>query len=109
MSPSPMWVQGIGGGLVLLGAAFTLLAALGVTRLPDVYCRAHALGKASTMGFICLCVGYGVFTTEPSWLKLGAAIVFQLTSIPLAGHLFCLVAMRRGAPRHQPRAPHAPR
>ncbi|MBX3183387.1 MAG: monovalent cation/H(+) antiporter subunit G [Polyangiaceae bacterium] len=104
MSFDATWTQALGALTVLLGAGFMLLAAVGVARLPDVYCRSHALGKAGTMGFLCLTLGYGLIASEPSWLKLVVAIVFQLTSIPLASHLFCLIAYQRGAPRHEPKA-----
>jgi multicomponent Na+:H+ antiporter subunit G len=82
--------------LLLLGAAFFLLvAAVGVLRLPDSYCRAHALGKAMTLGIILLLLAMGLLIDELAWWKVGVAVVFQLVTIPMASHLFCLVAYRR--------------
>ena len=37
--------------------AFTLLAAVGLIRLPDVYMRSHAAGKAATLGVCCVLLG----------------------------------------------------
>ena len=36
--------------IVLIGAAFTLIAGIGLFRLPDVYLRMHAATKAGTLG-----------------------------------------------------------
>ena len=35
---------------VIIGALISALAAIGLLRLEDVYSRAHAAGKASTLG-----------------------------------------------------------
>ena len=36
--------------LTVSGAAFSLIAAIGLNRLPDVYTRMHAASKAGTVG-----------------------------------------------------------
>ena len=36
--------------LLLIGGFLTLLSSIGILRLPDVYGRAHAAGKSSTLG-----------------------------------------------------------
>ena len=36
--------------LVVLGAGFSLIAAIGVLRLPDLYTRLHAASKAGAIG-----------------------------------------------------------
>ena len=41
----------------LAGAAFALLAAIGVLRMPDVFTRMQAATKASTLGVGCLLAG----------------------------------------------------
>ena len=40
----------IAGLLVIAGAIFALLAAVGIWRLPDIYSRTHAASKAGTLG-----------------------------------------------------------
>lgn len=47
----------IGEGLVLVGATFTLLAAIGTVRFDDVFARMHALSKASTLGLLLVLLG----------------------------------------------------
>lgn len=84
-------------GLLLLagGAFFLLVAAIGVAKLPDVYCRAHAVGKAMSLGIVLLLLGLGLLVETVAWWKVWLAIGFQLATIPVASHLFCLVAYRK--------------
>lgn len=84
---------------LLLGLFFLGVAAVGVVRLPDLYCRAHALGKAMTLGMVFLLVAFGMQVEGASWIKILFAIVFQFITIPVASHLLCLAAYRRGSPR----------
>lgn len=86
------------------GSFFLFVASLGLFRLPDVYCRAHALGKATSLGIIFVLLGFGLRVPETSWLKLLAIVVFQLVSVPVASHLFFLMAYRKGIGRSSPAA-----
>lgn len=93
-------VCGIAGAFCLLaGLFFLLVASIGILRLPDVYCRAHALGKAMTLGVILLLISLGLLLEDTPWWKLILAIVFQLVTIPVASHLLCLIGYRRGVRR----------
>jgi multicomponent Na+:H+ antiporter subunit G len=83
----------------LAGGFFLVVAGVGVLRLPDAYCRAHALGKAMTLGLCCLLLAMGCAIPTLAWWKVGLAIAFQLVTIPLASHLFCLIAYKRRLPR----------
>ncbi len=94
----------LAGFMLLAGLFFVAVAAVGVLRLPDVYCRAHALSKAMTLGIICLLVAFGLRVPDASWLKIGSAILFQFVTIPVASHLLCLVAYRRQLARSPARA-----
>ncbi len=90
----------IAGALSLLGGLFFLLvAAVGICRLPDVYCRAHALGKALTLGVILMLVSLGFLIDGIEWWKVVLAICFQLVTIPVASHLLCLIGFRRKVAR----------
>lgn len=80
---------GLGGGF------FLLVAGVGVVRLPDAFCRSHALGKAMTLGVILLLLAMGIAVDGLAWWKVAAAIIAQLVTIPVASHLFCLIAYRR--------------
>lgn len=56
----------IGEVLVVAGAAFVLLAALGTLRFTDVFARMHALAKASTLGLLLVLLGAAVSLDHPN-------------------------------------------
>ncbi len=84
----------LGHSLLVAGLFFMVVAAIGIARLPDVYCRAHAVGKAMTLGVILMLLGLGM-ALDVAWWKIWLAIAFQLLTTPVASHLFCLVAYRK--------------
>lgn len=85
------------GLLFLVGGAFFLfVAAVGVIRFPDIYTRAHAVSKATTLGLSLGLLSLPFLLPEISLTMVLIAIVFQFSTLPVAGHLFCLAAYRRG-------------
>lgn len=89
------WMDIPGAFLLVAGLFFLFVAGIGIYRLPDVYCRAHALGKALTLGVILLLLSLGLLIEGTSWWKVFIAIMFQLVTIPVASHLLCLIGYRR--------------
>ena len=74
---------------VILGALVSALAAIGILRLDDVYSRAHAAGKASTLGSILLLLGaflYFVGKEGHVNFQLLIGIIFVFLTGPLASH-----------------------
>jgi multicomponent Na+:H+ antiporter subunit G len=68
--------------LLLIGAAFTLLGALGLVRMPDVYNRIQAGTKAVTLGALSLLLGVALI--YPAWWsKLLVIAVMILVTNPL--------------------------
>lgn len=90
-----LFVEIMAGFFLVAGCFFMLVAGVGVVKFPDAYCRAHALGKAMTLGIISLMIAMGLLLDDLSWGKVAVGIGFQLVTIPVASHLFCLVAYRR--------------
>jgi len=43
-------VEGVVAGMLLVGAVFTLVGAVGMVRFPDFFMRLHAPTKATTLG-----------------------------------------------------------
>ncbi|RIM93257.1 Na+/H+ antiporter subunit G1 [Staphylococcus xylosus] len=76
--------------LVILGSLISALAAIGLLRLDDVYARAHAAGKAATLGSMLLisCV-FLYFIGREGYvnMQLLVGILFILITGPLASHL----------------------
>lgn len=93
------WQEILGTIIMLGGTFFAVVAGVGVFRLPDVFCRAHALGKALTLGIMLLLIGYGISVPGSSWPKLLAALIFQFVTIPVSSHLFALTAYRKDVRR----------
>lgn len=89
----------VAGFFLVTGCFFILVAGVGVLKLPDVYCRAHAVGKAMTLGIIFVLIAMGLLIENLSWIKVAVAIAFQLVTIPVASHLLSLAAYRRNVRR----------
>jgi len=89
----------IAAGLILLGSTFTLIAALGIVRMQDVYLRMHAATKTGTLGLGLICSGAMVMAE--SWTARGEIaliLVFMLVTAPIGAHLIGRAAFRAGVP-----------
>jgi multicomponent Na+:H+ antiporter subunit G len=82
--------------LILLGTIFSFLSAIGLIRLPDIYTRAHALSKGSTMGVLFILVGTFVFFIMEGYfsIRLFLGIFFVFLTAPVAGHVIVRAAHR---------------
>lgn len=73
--------------LIFLGAAFMLIAAIGLIRFTDLYSRMHATTKATSFGLLLLIIGVSLFfNTGTVWIKALMVIVFIYLTAPLATH-----------------------
>jgi len=83
--------------LVAVGLAFMVVAAVGFTRLPDVFCRLHVTGILDTLGAPMVLLGAVVWN---GWNltsgKLLLGLVFLFVTSPLVGHLLSWAALRSG-------------
>ncbi len=96
----------LAAALLLSGAMFIFLAALGLVRFPDVFCRSHALGVAASLGLSLILLGLWIqLGTEEAGVKLLLGILFQFATIPVASHLFSLVGYRKKLPLWSPPSP----
>ena len=74
--------------LLLAGAAFMVLAAIGIVRLPDLPTRMHASTKAGAMGAIMTMAGVALhFSDSAVAARAIAFIVFILLTAPIAAHV----------------------
>jgi multicomponent Na+:H+ antiporter subunit G len=68
---------------LLIGAVFSLLGALGLLRMPDVYNRIQAATKAVTLGALAFLIGVGLL--YPAWwAKLVCIGGFVLFTSPVS-------------------------
>ncbi|MEO1481060.1 MAG: monovalent cation/H(+) antiporter subunit G [Myxococcota bacterium] len=78
----------IGSFLLLLGAAFSLLAAVGLVRLPDLFLRMHAATKAGTLGAGLILAASATESQSITVLtRIVAGIIFLVVTAPVAAHL----------------------
>lgn len=74
--------------LMLIGASFILVAALGILRFPDLYTRMHAASKASSLGLGCLLAAVAVAYPTPSVIvKCVLVLLFIFLTVPIAAHM----------------------
>ncbi len=71
--------------IAAIGTLFMLVSALGILRLPDVFPRMHAAGKAVTLGVGCLLLSTGIFFWEEGqfWRMIALIVLFFATA-PIA-------------------------
>jgi len=73
---------------LLIGAGFMLIAALGVTRFPDLYARMHAASKASSLGLGCILLAVAIaFPTFIIIAKCIMVMLFIFLTVPIAAHM----------------------
>lgn len=83
--------------LLLLGASFALLAAIGVLRFPDTFSRMQASSKASTLGLACLLAGTALqFPDVEVIVRLASIAAFVMLTAPLSAHVVARAALHRG-------------
>lgn len=84
--------------LAAVGTIFLLVSALGILRLPDVFCRMHAAGVAATLGISCLLLATGVhFLEDGQMFRMIALIILFFVTQPIATTTMARAAYRTGA------------
>lgn len=85
----------LAGVALLLGGAFTLVAGVGLLRLPDVFMRMHASTKAGTLGAGLVAVAVALSAQEPGVASRAVGcLVFLLLTGPVGAHLIGRAAAR---------------
>ncbi len=79
-----------------IGVFFVFVASVGVLRMPDLYTRAHAAGKAGTLGKIGALVAVAAaFPGQPlALVKCLLLIFFLFITAPIGIHLLLRAARR---------------
>lgn len=73
--------------LILAGAFFILIAAIGIFRFRDLYSRLHASTKAPSFGIFLIVIGVCIFFNDPVvYLKGLLIVLFIYLTAPLAAH-----------------------
>ncbi|AWB34613.1 monovalent cation/H(+) antiporter subunit G [Orrella marina] len=87
----------ISDAMLATGAAFVVIGAFGVIRMPDLYTRMHASSVTETLGMLLVMVG--LLLTQ-GWslatFKLFAIAVFLLFTAPVASYAMANAALISG-------------
>jgi multicomponent Na+:H+ antiporter subunit G len=74
--------------LMITGAIFLLLAAVGVLRMPDLFTRLQPATKGTTLGIACTLLAVAVhFADSGITARALAAIAFFFLTAPVTAHL----------------------
>ena len=85
--------------LMIVGAAFVLLAGAGVVRMPDLFMRMQAATKASTLGIGFILLAVAVYFGELGvTTRALATITFVFLTTPIAAHMIARAAYFVGVP-----------
>ncbi|GAA5154313.1 monovalent cation/H(+) antiporter subunit G [Nocardioides marinquilinus] len=86
-----------GAASLLLGALFSLVAAIGIVRLPDLLTRMHAATKPQVLGLLLVALGLTLVLRDWSAVAVLALVVFaQFTTAPVAAHMVGRASYRAG-------------
>jgi multicomponent Na+:H+ antiporter subunit G len=91
--PSP--IELLVAACLLLGTFLMIVTAVGLLRLPDVFCRMHAAGKAGTLGVVLIILGAVIaMAGTPNDVSIRGllAVMFQFLTTPAATHLLARAA-----------------
>ena len=91
--------EGISLILLLLGAVFMLLAAIGMVRMPDVLTRMHSSTKSATLGVGLIMLGVAlIFSDFAIGVRALAIVFFMFATTPVSAHMIARAAYLSGVP-----------
>jgi len=90
--------------LLVVGACFMVLAALGVARLPDLFTRMQAAAKTGTVGASFILLGAAVHFWDWEVASPAATVIaFLFLTSPVAAHLLARAGYAVGVPLYETR------
>lgn len=85
------------GVLLCLGTVFTLIASLGILRMPDLYTRMHAATKAGTVGLASLLLAVAIAIPDITVIsRVIGTMLFIFITAPVAAHLLGKATQQSG-------------
>jgi multicomponent Na+:H+ antiporter subunit G len=92
-----LFLNGLSWALILAGGFFTVVGAVGLVRMPDVYTRMHAVSVTDTLGAGLLLVGFMLQAgLSLVLLKLMFLFVLFFFISPVATHAVANAALHYG-------------
>ena len=82
---------------LLLGGTLSVIAAVGVLRMPDIFIRMHAATKVGTVGVSSIAIGVMIHFGSLTVTSRGILVIaFFLLTAPVAAHMIARAAYRSG-------------
>ena len=86
--------------LMMIGSTFSLLASLGLVRMPDFFTRMQAATKSTTLGVGCIMLAVAVYFGQLSVATQALLVIaFLLLTAPVGAHVLCRAAYKAGVPK----------
>lgn len=83
--------------LLILGSVFSLLSAVGINRLPDLYCRMHSASLAACIGSGILLLAVGIHSLDFAiFARSLAGVFFILLTAPISANLLARSSRKIG-------------
>lgn len=90
----------LGAVLLLLGALLNLIAAIGLTRFPDLLTRMHSATKPQVLGLALIGLGLSLILRDlAASLMLLLVVTAQMVTAPVAAHMVGRASYRAGQMR----------
>ncbi len=83
--------------LISVGLFFLVVAAVGMVRLPDVYCRSHAVSLTDALGAFFVLTGLAVYHGfSTNTLRIVVVLALLILANPVISHATVRAALRSG-------------
>jgi multicomponent Na+:H+ antiporter subunit G len=100
-----MWLEVLVNGLLLLGALASLIAGLGLVRMPDLYTRMQATSKAATLGTILVLFATALFFADTAiTVRSLIVVVFLALTAPVGAQMLARAGYVAGVRMSDPGA-----
>ena len=85
--------EAIAAVLIIIGATFMLLAAIGIVRMPDLFTRMQTATKGGSLGVVCTFLSVAVYFGEFAVTSRALLIIaFSFLTAPVAAHMIARAA-----------------
>ncbi len=85
--------EAIAAVLIIIGATFMLLAAIGIVRMPDLFTRMQTATKGGSLGVVCTFLSVAVYFGEFAVTARALLIIaFSFLTAPVAAHMIARAA-----------------
>jgi multicomponent K+:H+ antiporter subunit G len=104
MNQLPLWLEWLVAAMLVIGGAFMLIGAIGMTRFPDFFMRLHAPAKATTLGVSGVLLA-SVLTRWAGGLASAHELlitIFMFITAPISANLMAQAALHLRVPSKAP-------